>query len=102
MKAVSPSEEFSCSLGVDPAVRVEYKPVRKKNEQSGVLTKTAITTVEQRIELKNTRSDQVNLRLLEQIPLSGDEKLKVNGFFCAINCYGDLACILSWFCASGS
>ncbi len=97
MKAVSPLEEFSCSLGVDPAVRVEYKPVRKMHEQGGLLTKTSIITVEQRIKLNNTRNDQINLKLLEQIPLSGDDKLKVNGFRLMNCCLQRLRIICHFF-----
>lgn len=32
-KSVSPNERFSCSLGVDTAVRVDYRPVKKYAEQ---------------------------------------------------------------------
>ncbi|VDM68532.1 unnamed protein product [Strongylus vulgaris] len=37
MKNVSPSERFSCSLGVDTALRIEYKPVKKYHEQVRML-----------------------------------------------------------------
>ena len=47
LKAVSPSEDFTCSLGVDPGLRVVYKPVYKYREQSGLLTKSVITTYKQ-------------------------------------------------------
>ena len=35
LTTVSPGEEFECSLGVDAAVRVSYKPCQKYNESSG-------------------------------------------------------------------
>ena len=47
LKAVSPSEDFTCSLGVDPGLRVVYKPVYKYREQSGLLTKSVVTTYKQ-------------------------------------------------------
>ncbi len=47
LKAVSPSEDFTCSLGVDPGIRVVYKPVYKNREQSGLLTKSVVTTYKQ-------------------------------------------------------
>lgn len=78
MKAVSPAEEFECSLGVDPAVRVTYKPARTFNEETGfIMGKTHVAYTEQRIELKNTRSDDVKVTLHERVPISNDEKLKV-------------------------
>lgn len=77
MKSVSPSEEFSCSLGVDPAVRVEYKPARKFHEESGILSKSSILTHEQKIEVKNTKQDAIKIIVHEHLPLSSEEKLKV-------------------------
>ena len=47
LKAVSPSEDFTCSLGVDPAVKVVYKPLNKFREQSGLITKTLNTVYKQ-------------------------------------------------------
>ena len=44
LKSYSPQEEFTCSLGVDPSIKVEYKPVRKLKEQSGIISKTTSTT----------------------------------------------------------
>lgn len=77
LKAVSPSEEFNCSLGVDPAVRVEYKPARKFHEETGLLTRSSVETHEQKIEIKNTKSDAITITVIEQMPLSGEEKIKI-------------------------
>ncbi|KAM0326702.1 hypothetical protein ACHAQA_006575 [Verticillium albo-atrum] len=78
----SPGDSFSLSLGVDPAVKVIYpKPeVRRgttgifKVENSGVYTR-AVTLI-------NTRSSTgggkaIKLLVLDQIPVSEDERLKV-------------------------
>jgi len=78
LKAVSPQEEFTCSLGVDPAIRVNFKPARKFNEESGLLTKSKITTVQQPIEIKNTHTNVVKVKVIDHLPLSSEEKLKVN------------------------
>ncbi|XP_070568309.1 protein F37C4.5-like isoform X3 [Ptychodera flava] len=77
MRSVSPSEEFDCSLGVDPSVRVIYKPIHKYREQSGIISKTTTTTYRQVIEIKNTRQDAVKITVHEQLPLSSEEKIKV-------------------------
>lgn len=77
LKAVSPQEEFTCSLGVDPAIRIEYKPARKFHEETGLLSKSSVTTHEQKINIKNTRSDTIKITVVDHLPLSSEEKLKV-------------------------
>ncbi|EYC21037.1 hypothetical protein Y032_0020g193 [Ancylostoma ceylanicum] len=77
MKNVSPGERFSCSLGVDTALRVEYKPVKKYHEQVGLINKVSSTVHEQVIVVKNSRNDPVLLTIKEHVPRSTDEKIKV-------------------------
>ena len=77
MKSYSPQEEFSCGWGVDQAIRVDYKPVRKFQEQSGLIQKTRCTTYVQAVEIKNTTANMVKLLLVDQVPLSTDDKIQV-------------------------
>jgi hypothetical protein len=80
LKAVSPDEEFTCSLGVDPSVRIEYKPARKHYDESGLIAKYTTIVNTQEIVIKNTKAkDTVKLRVLEQIPLTTEEKMRVSG-----------------------
>jgi uncharacterized protein (TIGR02231 family) len=50
LKSYSPQEEFECSLGVDPAIRVEYKPVKINKGQSGIISKSTTTSYTQVIQ----------------------------------------------------
>ncbi|KAF8376426.1 hypothetical protein PRIPAC_82855, partial [Pristionchus pacificus] len=77
IKPVSPGERFTASLGVDPAVKIEYKPAHKHHEQTGLINKWSSSVTEQKIIVKNTRGDAVLLTIREQIPRSTDEKIKV-------------------------
>ena len=78
LKAVSPEEEFTCSLGVDPSVRIDYKPAKKHYDESGLINRYTSVVHSQDIVIKNTKAkDAVKLRLLEQIPLSTEEKMRV-------------------------
>ncbi|CAH1799374.1 unnamed protein product [Owenia fusiformis] len=77
LKAVSPSEDFTCSLGVDPGIRVQYKPLHKFREQSGIITKTISMTYKQVIEVKNTHSKNIKIIIMDQLPCSTEEKIKV-------------------------
>ncbi|KAK7503061.1 hypothetical protein BaRGS_00005687 [Batillaria attramentaria] len=78
MKDVYPMEEFDCSLGVDPAVKVTYKPLKKYRASSGIISKTVSNTHEQVIELKNNHDYAITLLLIDQLPRSADEGIKVN------------------------
>ncbi|EGT46995.1 hypothetical protein CAEBREN_01317 [Caenorhabditis brenneri] len=78
LKNVSPGERFSCSLGVDTAIRVEYKPAKKYHEEGGYITKHSANVTEQTISIKNTRSEQpVLLTIKHHVPRSTDEKIRV-------------------------
>ncbi len=82
LKAVSPDEEFTCSLGVDPSVRIDYKPARKHYDESGLIAKYTTIVHTQEIVIKNTKpKDSVKLRVLEQIPLTTEEKMRVGVTF---------------------
>ncbi|CAL2045469.1 unnamed protein product [Caenorhabditis brenneri] len=78
MKNVSPGERFTCSLGVDTAIRVEYKAAKKFHEEGGYITKHSAHVTEQTITAKNTRSEQpVLLTIKHHVPRSTDEKIRV-------------------------
>ncbi|VDM57298.1 unnamed protein product [Angiostrongylus costaricensis] len=68
---------FTCCLGVDPALNVDYKPVKKYHEQVGLISKISSTVYEKVIVVRNSRRDSVLLTIKEQIPCSTDEKIKV-------------------------
>jgi hypothetical protein len=78
---VSPQESFSCSLGVDPAVRVTYHPLMKKHKTLGTWPAARSESVlhTRRITIKNTRETALRLLTLkDQIPLSADDQIKIN------------------------
>lgn len=80
IKNVFPGERFNCSLGVDPAVKVEYKPVHKFSEQGGLLARTVSTMNEQKIIIKNAKATSILITIREHIPKSTDDKLKIKLF----------------------
>ncbi len=76
---VSPNEEFTTSLGVDQSLRITCQPVGVvHNTRSGLRSKTTSITYTQKFQVKNTKSHPVSIHLSEQVPLSSDEKVKVN------------------------
>lgn len=74
-----PGEEFRCSLGIDPSLKVEYKPCSRLNEQVGFMTKNSLCTHEQIVSLRNAKASQSALiTVREPIPKAVDEKIKVS------------------------
>ncbi|TPX64605.1 hypothetical protein SpCBS45565_g05776 [Spizellomyces sp. 'palustris'] len=77
LKNVAPEEEFECSLGVDHALRITYKPLAKSRQTAGVFSRNVTLRHTQRINVKNTKRVAATLRVLDQVPISEDEKIKV-------------------------
>ncbi|KHJ98235.1 hypothetical protein OESDEN_01787 [Oesophagostomum dentatum] len=78
LRAVPPGEEFRCSLGVDPSIKIDYKTPVITHEQVGFMSKNTLVTHEQVISLRNAKVVQsVQLTVKEQIPKPADEKIKV-------------------------
>lgn len=82
MQYVSSQESFSCSLGIDPALRVTYHPQVKKVKTTGGTygfgSKYTTTSFEQAITIKNTRRTAVHpLVVRDQVPISRDERITI-------------------------
>lgn len=75
------SQKFEVSLGVDPAIRIEYKPVRTYQEQIGTVEKINAQVTEKITAVSNLRPNTVLLTIREQIPRSTDSRIKVSFFF---------------------
>ncbi|CAJ0936053.1 unnamed protein product, partial [Mesorhabditis belari] len=76
---VACGDEFRCSLGLDPAVKIEYRAPNRLLEQVGFMSKSQLITQEQTIALRNAKVNQtVQLTVREHIPKSNDDKIKVS------------------------
>ncbi len=78
MSGVSLREEFVRSLGVDQSVRITVRPVAtvhntRTAKLGGAKTNTITYTL-----VKSTRSDSVNIKVSEQVPLSTNDRIKVH------------------------
>ncbi|TFK38963.1 mucoidy inhibitor A [Crucibulum laeve] len=74
---VTPQETFDCPLGLDPSIRITYHPSAKKASQSGFYQKTAEHTFIQRITVHNAKQAAVNVKILDQVPVSQDARVEV-------------------------
>ncbi|KZT61867.1 hypothetical protein CALCODRAFT_463674 [Calocera cornea HHB12733] len=78
----TPQDIFSCSVGVDPSIRITYPPVSKKTRiqpAGGFLSSSKLdaTLFTQRISLKNARQSDVKLLVRDLVPVSEEQKFKV-------------------------
>ncbi|KAF2794415.1 hypothetical protein K505DRAFT_324805 [Melanomma pulvis-pyrius CBS 109.77] len=75
---VSPSQVFDLPLGVDPAIHVNYpKPSVHRSTQGLIFNKESAQVFTRSVWLNNTKSQPVDLLVLDQIPVSEDERLRV-------------------------
>uniref|UniRef100_A0A183BMA0 Ig-like domain-containing protein n=1 Tax=Globodera pallida TaxID=36090 RepID=A0A183BMA0_GLOPA len=78
LKLVLPGEEFRCLLGVDPALKVEYKRAQLSSQQVGFMSRSCLSTNEQQISLRNAKANQsCRVTVREPIPKAVDEKIKI-------------------------
>jgi uncharacterized protein (TIGR02231 family) len=71
---VATNEKFETFLGVDPSVKIEYRPPQRFKEQKGWIKGTNKMNVERRITIKNTRQENIKIVVHEQVPLSQNPK----------------------------
>eukprot|EP00456_Euglypha_rotunda_P014683 TRINITY_DN14648_c0_g2_i7.p1 TRINITY_DN14648_c0_g2~~TRINITY_DN14648_c0_g2_i7.p1 ORF type:complete len:327 (+),score=23.48 TRINITY_DN14648_c0_g2_i7:275-1255(+) len=77
IKAVSPGEDFEAFLGVDPAVKIEQKPLQKIRDKRGMINKVNEETYKQSTTIKNAKKVALEVVIKQQLPLSTDTKIKV-------------------------
>lgn len=71
-------DSFTLNLGVDPAVTVGYSRPSVQRSSSGLFTKENCEVFTRVATLTNTKSNSiVELTLLEQVPISEEERLKI-------------------------
>ncbi|KAL9001279.1 MAG: hypothetical protein Q9169_000170 [Polycauliona sp. 2 TL-2023] len=74
----SPGEAFILNLGIDPAINVVYGRPSVRRSESGMFQKEASAIYTRTCTLTNTKNDAgVMATVLDQVPVSEDDKLKV-------------------------
>lgn len=70
-------KEIDVGLGVDRDVEVERERLKHERSTEGVFSKDTVHVSEFRLTVRNHRDRAIDVRLLDQIPVSGDEDLAV-------------------------
>ncbi|KAK1984678.1 hypothetical protein LZ30DRAFT_686721 [Colletotrichum cereale] len=77
----SDGDVFTLGLGVDPAIKVNYPKVDVRRTTTGLFSKENSSVYTRGIVIANTRTaagKPVSLLVLDQVPVSEDERLKVD------------------------
>ncbi|CAD5226935.1 unnamed protein product [Bursaphelenchus xylophilus] len=78
LPSIYSGERFDCSLGVDPSIKVFYKPITKYQQRSGMLNNYTVAIYEQKVVVKNSKTDEsVVVTLIDHLPKTTDEKLQI-------------------------
>ncbi|KAF2097558.1 hypothetical protein NA57DRAFT_41280 [Rhizodiscina lignyota] len=75
---VSPGQIFDLPLGVDPAVHVNYPKPSVHRSTRGLISKESAQVFSRSVWLTNTKTVPVELMVLDQVPISEDDRLKVD------------------------
>jgi uncharacterized protein (TIGR02231 family) len=72
-----PGGEIELAFGVDDRVEVERKVLERKRLTAGLVSKDEVYRYRIRVEVKNRYATPVAVKLLDLVPVSRDEKIKV-------------------------
>jgi len=78
---IGPQEEFDVYLGVDENVKVKREEIEKKVDDvliAGIPSPTRKVTYKYKLSLENYKNKKSKVLLFEAIPVSQDERIKVN------------------------
>jgi uncharacterized protein (TIGR02231 family) len=77
LDSVAAGEEFELGFGADESVKVERTELKDLTGKSGIFNNRRSIARGYRIEVANYRDEDVQLTLLDQIPVPQDEEIKV-------------------------
>lgn len=78
MPNCAPNDFFDISLGVDPSILVTYaKPTVRRETSGSFFGKEDTAIFKRRCWVKNTKTTAANIIVLDQVPMSNDEKLQM-------------------------
>ncbi len=75
--ATPPGGEIELAFGADDRVEVERKVLDRRRESAGLISKEEVYRYRVRTSVKNRYAAPVEVKLLDLVPVSRDEKIKV-------------------------
>src|SRR5574341_630603 len=77
LPATPPGGELELAFGADDRVEVERRVLERNHETAGVVSKDEVYKYRVRVALKNRYAAPVEVRLLDLVPVSREEKIQV-------------------------
>jgi uncharacterized protein (TIGR02231 family) len=77
LPATPPGGEIELAFGADGRVEVERRVLERKHETAGIVSKDELFRYKVRVVLKNRYQNPVEVRLLDLVPVSREEKIEV-------------------------
>jgi len=77
LPATPPGGEIELAFGADDRVEIDRKVLERKRESAGIFTKDEVYRYRIRISVKNRYATPVAVKLLDLVPVSRDEKIRV-------------------------
>src|SRR5262245_6605433 len=77
MPLLAPGEEHELGFGVDDMIRVRHAIVEDKQGESGLITATKTDVRNYRITVKNLHPRAIQLSVLDQVPVSQNDGIKI-------------------------
>ncbi|HSN14879.1 MAG TPA: DUF4139 domain-containing protein, partial [Anaeromyxobacteraceae bacterium] len=77
LPATPPGGEVELAFGADERVEVERRVVERNHESAGIVSKDEVFKYRVRVVLKNRYPAPIDVRLLDLVPVSRDEKIQV-------------------------
>lgn len=77
LELVAPDEEFETFLGVDEAMKVEYKFIKKYETTEGLISKKTKFAFEYKIIITNKKKTEEKITLKDQLPIAQHDDIAV-------------------------
>ena len=74
---IRPGAELATSFGVDDRIEIEYELQEQTQDSEGVIRRFTQQTREYQIKVHNRHNRSIELTLLDQMPVSTDERIEV-------------------------
>lgn len=77
IQATPPGGEIEIAFGADDRVEVERRVLERRRETAGIISKDEVYRYRVRVSVKNRYASPVAVKLLDLVPVSRDEKIRV-------------------------
>lgn len=75
LPVLSSGEEHELGFGVDDAVRIRYNELERTAGETGTFSTSKTDTRRYKIHVKNLHAQPIKLRVVDRVPVSGDEEI---------------------------